>query len=225
MPKEEKEYKKKLRVVTEEVTAEPEAKIEEVKQMETPEETKIVEEVPVDEVSKDEPRFGVRETQNIDLNRKEERGAFVKIFFVTFFATLLAFLLAGGIYVYLTGIKGGSVSPTPTPTTEAITEPTPTPTPTADLSTFKISVLNGNGGIGVATAAKAVIEKAGFTVTDVGNADNFNFTDTLVQVKSTVPSDVVEKIKNALSANYSVAMGDPLDANSNFDIVITVGSK
>jgi hypothetical protein len=173
--------------------------------------------------------FGVTETKNIDLNSKvQERGVFLKFFLITFFATLLAFLLAGGIYVYLTGVRNSPRQlPEETPAPETTQAPTPTPeaSPSADLSTFKVSVLNGNGGIGVAGAARDIIEKEGFRVSYIGNAPNFNFTDTEIQVKPSVGADVVAKLKDTLSADYSVTIGDPLAADNTYDIVVTVGSK
>lgn len=182
------------------------------------------------------PELGpaVKETNNIDLTSKpNDTGAFLKIFLVTFFATLLAFLLAGGVYVYLTGksVKSkqqaatvNTIAETPAPTS-GLAVASPSAVPTTDYSSFKVSVLNGNGGIGVATAAKTIIEKAGFKVSSVGNADNFNFTNTIIQVKSSVPANVVAALKNALGASYSVKIGDQLDPADNFDIVVTVGSS
>jgi hypothetical protein len=77
----------------------------------------------------------------------------------------------------------------------------------------------------VATALKNIIEKVGFKVASVGNADNFDFKDTLIQVKPSVAADVVAKLKSALANNYSVKIGDQLDPDSSYDIVITVGAK
>ncbi len=204
MPKEEKDKDKKFKTVTEEV-------------VEAPKEEK--------------PGIAVTETDNIssEILPKQNKRIFLKFFLITFFGTLLALIVAGGLYVYLTGVKTKSLiqRPTPVPTATETTLPEATATPSAnvDVSTYKVSVLNGNGGIGVATAAKNIIEKVGFKVTSVGNADSFDFTDTLIQVKSTVSPDAVAKLKDALSSNYSVAMGDELSAQSSFDVVISVGSK
>ncbi len=224
MPEEEKKkHHHKFKAVTEEVGAphHSEHKEEIVETVaETPKE--------MDERSNS---FVVRETDNIDLNSKYgERSAFLKIFLVTFLATLLAFVVAGGIYVYFTGtktIEDGKIVDVQTPAPEATVEPTPTPTPNSnvDVSSYKLSVLNGSGGIGIANAGKVVIEKAGFKVATVGNADNFEFTDTLIEVKPSISADVVAKLKQALSEKYSVKVGDMLDAASTYDIVVTIGSK
>lgn len=220
----------------------PKFRVEEIAPEEAPkiDEPKMVPDPVIEEPKttkreeKEQGGFVVTPTDNIDMNSKPgDGGAFLKIFLVTFFATLLAFLLAGGIYVYLSQtnkitnskllMTNGASTPQPTQAPEVTA--TPLASPSADVSTFKISVLNGNGGIGVASAAKAIIEKNGFKVTNTGNADSFDFTDTLIQVKPSVSADVAAKLKNALMSNYSVKIGDPLDASDAYDIIVTVGSK
>lgn len=176
-----------------------------------------------------DPSFIVKETNNITSSDfKQSKGVFLKFFLITFFATLLAMLLAGGIYVYLTGTKGISIktdSGVSTPLPTSTPSPTATATPKVDFSTYKFSVLNGNGGIGVAGAAKAIIEKVGFKVSNLGNADNFTFTDTMIQAKASVASDAIDSLKTALSDKYSVKIGTNLDSSNPYDIIVTVGSK
>ena len=124
--------------------------------------------------------------------------------------------------------------PTPTPSSGTIVatqtpEPTPTVTPTpspkADLNLLKVSVLNGSGKIGEAGKAKTLIEAKGFKVSNVGNAANYTFTDTVIELKETVPDEVFELIEASLAGTYSVKKGSALKANSQYDIVVTVGSK
>src|SRR5260221_14044543 len=219
MPEEKKEHKK-FKAVTEELTP----PVTEPTLEPNTQTTEIIEDK--------KPEFGVVETKNIVPHEgvKHESGIFLKFFLVTFLATLLALALAGGIYVYLTGTKvntryqalnsnNGTPIATQTPVVMV------SPTPNVDLSTYKVSVLNGNGGIGVASKLKTIIEKAGFKVTNLGNADNFNFTDTLIQTKPEVSESAISTLKDSLADTYSIKVGDPLDAASTYDIVITVGSK
>ena len=195
----------------------------------------VTEEVTVPDAPKPEDStLAVSETNNIvsePSTGKHDAGVFFKFFLLTFFATLLALALAGGIYVYFTGTNKSlgtrPIVTSQTPTPVAIETPVPTASPSAnvDLTAYKVSVLNGNGGIGTATAAKVIIEKAGFKVGYLGNADNFNFANTLIQVKTSVPASVVAILKNSLSSKYTVSIGDPLDPQSPYDIVVTVGGK
>ncbi len=179
---------------------------------------------------KSDPSFIVKETNNITPSDfKQSKGVFLKFFLITFFATLLAMLLAGGIYVYLTGTKGigtrSVANETSTPLPTSTPSSTSSPAPKVDFSTYKFSVLNGNGGIGVAGAAKAIVEKVGFKVSNLGNADNFAFTDTVIQTKTGVTGDAIDALKTALSAKYSVKIGTNLDSSNAYDIVVTVGSN
>lgn len=48
---------------------------------------------------------------------------------------------------------------------------------------YTLTVLNGNGQEGAAKKAEAKIIAAGFTVTSIGNADNYNYINTVVKYK------------------------------------------
>lgn len=230
MPKEDKE-KKRFKAVTEEVSPSlPEEKSENIeapveeKAEDKPQETENI------DIVDEKPMLSVRETDNYSGEPKAEKGMFLKIFLVTFFATLMAFLLAGGVYVYLNGTKSldgltNETSKTPEPQASSQPEATGTPEANVDVSTYKISVLNGNGGIGVAGAAKTVIESGGFKVTNTGNAESFDFEETEISAKSGVPASVVAKLKDTLSSKYTVKIADSLPTTSSYDITVTVGSK
>lgn len=179
---------------------------------------------------------GVTETNNIvPTNEKNVSKKNIFLFFgVMFLVALIVMALAGGLYVYLNGVKNLSSLPTssesPSPT--YVPSPTPlasplsvSPSPKPDYSLFNVSVLNGSGAIGAATAVRDLVQKGGFKVGYTGNAGSFNFTDTVIQVKNTVSPDVVAALKDLLVPTYSVKIGDQLSPQQRFDIIITVGSK
>lgn len=162
----------------------------------------------------------------------EESKSDIKLFvLIAVITAVVVAALAGGIYVYLTGTQNSGMevlqTPEPTANLEASPEPTPesSPSSTLKLSEYKVQILNGSGKIGEAGKAKTLVEKAGFKVGNTGNAETFDFTDTIIQVKSSVSSEVVDKLKDSMSSTYSVKVGDKLDSDSEFDIVVTVGSK
>ena len=103
---------------------------------------------------------------------------------------LIALIIVGALaFAFFRGIgpfamlKGKPV-PTPSPTPSSFfATPTPESTPGAniDKASAKIRVLNGNGQAGVASSGKAYVESKGYKVTAVGNADNFDFTDTVIK--------------------------------------------
>ena len=110
-----------------------------------------------------------------------------------------------------------SISVTPT-----ITQ-APTPTP-IDVSGFKIKVLNGTGTAGQANEIVKLLETKKFTVTKTGNAANYNFTQTQVEIKKTVSQDIVSILTEALGNDFSPKISDKsLSDTSEFDIIITTG--
>lgn len=197
-----------------------------------PDDTKRVKTV-VEEIIPTGPassNFGVKETDNVSrVEIKETKRTFLKFFLVTFGITILALILAGGIYVYLKGVGREEEVPVeatsmPLPSGEPSETPIPGPTPTArPLSSYSISILNGSGKIGAATTAKNLLLKAGFKVASTGNAENFSFESTLIQSKAGVGQDVVDIIKTSLSASFKPEIGETLDEADKFDIIITVG--
>lgn len=137
---------------------------------------------------------------------------------------LLIGVLAGSIlFAYQQGEKFGEdkirsqIAKTPTPTV------TPTPEP-PKLSAYAIKVLNGSGIIGEAARAKTLLEKAGYKVSDIGNASS-SATNTLIEAKEKVSKGWVNNLRVVLEQTY--ALDDPkvLNSNSENDVIVTVGSK
>lgn len=148
---------------------------------------------------------------------------------------LIALIIIGALaFAFFRGIgpfamlKGGQAEATPSPTPDSFfASPTPESTPGAniDKTAAKIRVLNGNGQAGVASSGKAFVESKGYTVTAVGNADNFDFTDTVIKLKKTF-KDFGEALVADLSGKYSVKVSpEVLEASDSADIEITIGSK
>lgn len=172
------------------------------------------------------------------LQRKEKKSINLKLmFFTTVFTALIVALVAGGVYVYITGLANLSngqqapvaeetvVAPSPTPEATASPSATPVVNETVDVSVFKVSVLNGSGKIGEAGKAQRLLEDGGFEVSNVSNASRYDFKETVIQVKENVPDSAVKKAKSLLSGTYSLTDGSTLPANNAYDIVITVGSE
>lgn len=135
----------------------------------------------------------------------------------------LGALVGGGIYFYKTRTAGNQTTPS-----ETVSAPTPTPTSAQEvnLAEYNIQVLNGSGIAGEAGKVKALLEKAGFEDFEVGNAKTYDYTDTEIRIMSDTPDKVYDAVEDALTdGGYSVKKGTTLSVDSDFDIVITVGSK
>ncbi len=107
---------------------------------------------------------------------------------------------------------------------DSISPPTSTPVPTISLSNLKIQVLNGSGTAGQAGIVTQLLAKNNFKITDTGNANNFDYQQTQVKVKASVPVDIVAQIIKSLEADFNPdILTEKLPESSEFDIIITTG--
>lgn len=105
----------------------------------------------------------------------------------------------------------------PSPTNET------TPTPAFKKEEVKIKVLNGSGTPGKASEVKDLLKEKGYQEILTGNADNFDYTQSELQIKKT-KSDVTSIIKNDLKDNVSSFKQSVLGEEEAADIVIIIGS-
>lgn len=105
--------------------------------------------------------------------------------------------------------------------------PTPSPTPesTLDKAEITIRVLNGSGVAGRAGEAAGVLEDAGYIDVDTGNADSFDYEETVIQIK-TDKDEYIDLIVEDLEGSYTIQENtEELDEDSDFDVVIIVGTE
>lgn len=132
--------------------------------------------------------------------------------------------------------------PTDTPTPEVTKEAEPTDTPSStpastpkptsdpvdkstglDRSELTVEVQNGSGAEGAAGEASDALKVLGYNVTAVGNADNFDYENTVIQVKST-KSDYLPLLKKDLGSDYTIGTTSAdLTADSSADALVIVG--
>jgi hypothetical protein len=165
--------------------------------------------------------------------RKKRGGPGNAGFFVI--VTFLAFLfgLSGIIgFYYISKYQDLNISgmmanfgQEPTPTAEPTEEPTPTEAP-VDLEAYTIKVLNGSGVTGLAAKEKTALIDAGFKVGTTGNADNSDYTKTVISVTKKVPEGYVKQLKEQLEKNYSVesSVQTLSDNPEGVDVTVTLGS-
>lgn len=115
------------------------------------------------------------------------------------------------------------VKPTPTPKPEPI--PTATPTPSVSRSDLKVQVLNGSGVAGAGSKMKDFLSGKGWTVADVGNANSFDYQQTVIYVKSG-KEVYLSLLKNDLKDTYSVGTASAtLATDVSFDAQVVVGQQ
>jgi len=157
--------------------------------------------------------------------KKEEDVSAKKVLFIAIPIAIFTGLLSGGIFYYVNSNKGGNVADS-TPTPAPIVEDTSTPEPVVELerSDLSIQVLNGSGISGKAGEVKDVLEELGYENVDAGNADSYDFEEMVISIKEE-SEDYVDMLVEDLSDDYTVADDtEELDEDSDFDVVITVGT-
>lgn len=164
------------------------------------------------------------------------------------YVILFIFIIGAAIFVgnyFLSQKTAPEVAPPPTPTPTIEITPTPTASPTATPSgkvtpapsikitptstiltkSLEIEVLNGSGVVGQAGKVATLLKTAGYTVTSTGNADTFDYTKTVIQIKKT-KNQFATQLKADLSASYSV---DPkiqtLAETAESDAIVIVGTE
>jgi len=151
---------------------------------------------------------------------------------------VLVGMVVGGFFVYQNAMQEASESPEITITNDSPSQDIPAPTPdiessssaettgetTLDPSNLKASILNGSGTPGAAGDLAEVLESSEITDVDTGNADSYDYEQTVVSVKKG-NDELYELVLTALQDDYSVTQGDDLDEDSEYDVVIIVGQS
>ena len=157
--------------------------------------------------------------------------------FVYLILTILVLLVAFFSYRIFGTKEKGTISQkpaiaTPTPTSIPGVTTTPTLVPTLDpvdqatgldRSQLSVTVENGSGEAGVAGKGADTLKHLGYNVTGTGNADNFDFTNVVIQVKAG-SSDYVDLLKTDLSLSYTIGSSSAdLPDSFSSDALVIIG--
>ena len=142
----------------------------------------------------------------------------------------LAFAFFKGIGPFASlrgGTTAGEATPSPAAVFEEVSSPSPEATTSAkvDKTLAKIRILNGSGKAGAASEAKDFLEARDWEVSNLGNADSYDFTQTVVRIKAKFASLGVALISD-LSSKYAVKpTAEELESTASADIEVIVGTK
>lgn len=147
----------------------------------------------------------------------------IMIFIVSFIASLILFVLLSNSKISLPkfDLAGKKVTISPTSTLQT---PTPTPTPSFKKEDLKIKILNGSGTAGKATDVKDILKKIGYQDIVTGNADNFDFTTSELQVKKS-KSEATMMLQKDLADYVSTFKTSELAATESADILLIIGKE
>ncbi|KKQ96489.1 MAG: hypothetical protein A3C27_03270 [Candidatus Levybacteria bacterium RIFCSPHIGHO2_02_FULL_39_36] len=187
------------------------------------------------------------------LSRPKNQFAPKKIFIILFSIVIVGLIIFGTTRFFAGGKSEQNSEPAPTaeafPTdipepTEEISptqepkKPTPTKIPTPkptvnpvdkttglDRSNLSIHVLNGSGAGRASKKASDFLESLGYNVIQIGNAENFNYEKTTIQIKS-AKEEFLSLLKKDLSSNYSLGTTSAdLASDSRPDTIVIVGKE
>jgi len=126
-------------------------------------------------------------------------------------------------------------TPTPSisPAEEEEEEPTVVPTAKVvdpvdastglDRSTLSVEIQNGSGEVGAAARAADVLKGFGYGIEATGNADNYDYQDATIMIKST-KSNFLALLKKDLGFSYTVgSTSADLDSSSIADALVIIG--
>ncbi len=174
--------------------------------------------------------------------RKKNRKRFLLLLAVLF---LIAGAIAASTFffgsksepvVQITPTPTEAVFPTDTPTpipSPTSSEPaTPTPRPTTNpvdsatglnRSAISVAAQNGSGIVGAASKLADTLRSFGYTVGTVGNADNYNYENVTIKVKS-ASAKYLPLLKKDLTTVYTITSATAdLSASSSADAVVIIG--
>lgn len=121
----------------------------------------------------------------------------------------------------LTEEPTGAAKATATPTTKSI-NPVDSATK-LDRSMLSVEVQNGSGEAGAAGKGADVLRGFGYKVSGTGNADNYDYENVTIQVKST-KSNYLALLKKDLGFSYTVgSTSADLDSSSTADALVIIG--
>jgi len=217
-----KETEVKKEIIADDVVVKTTGNVEIIEEI-APQEAKPEEKKPDESVSPAGPLTEFKERMNkeeLDLPYASEKKNYM---WPILFIFILALSLLAGIFVYKQGIfkkeKTNVVSASPTP---AITVE---PTKAIDLTKYEIEVQNGSEANGEASRQKTSLEEEGFKISTVGNADNSDYTDTIIKAKKEVDKDFIAKLKSFLNNTFTVGETETLSEDATTSIIVIIGTK
>lgn len=125
-------------------------------------------------------------------------------------------------------------NPEPTASDSAETSPTTKVTQAAgasvdkatglDRSKLTIEIQNGSGIAGAAGKVKTILEDLGYVISKTGNADNYDYEETVIQVKATRKS-YLPLLEKDLESSYTIGSTSSTLTGSTADAVVIVGKE
>lgn len=143
-------------------------------------------------------------------------------------SVLIVAIIAVGGFMYYQSVQEKLANPpenTKVALTEEVQKPTPTPEKSMKPGDYSIEIQNGSGIVGQAGVVQEILEGQDYSVDSTGNADNYDYTKTVIQAKKDVNKAWLDDIKKVLKKKYDVqTLVEDLDEDAGTDVIVIVGS-
>lgn len=129
-----------------------------------------------------------------------------------------------------------AVSPTEIPTTTATPAASLTPSPpgkttptlskttsTIDISKLDLAVLNGSGQPGAANGIATKLKNLGYTISVIGNADNFSYTGITIKIKTSANKYLSQLKKDVTASAGGATVSTITDDTIKTDVQVIIG--
>ena len=139
----------------------------------------------------------------------------------------VGFLIFGGILYFSNNLDINKVlNKKEAEKTLEIPEPTPVPTVVeVDKTAYVIEVQNGSGIAGEAASVKETLDNEGFMTGDTGNADNSDYTLTIIRVNNKVSQEFIDELTAVLEKRGPVGKVEKFAEGEDGEVLVIIGSN
>jgi hypothetical protein len=182
-------------------------------------------ETPVETKTETEAEKPTEVVEGFEDSKSSSRFSWKKIILTILIVVPIGFLAFGGFLYFSKNLNMNFLKKAEPEKKLVIPETTPTPTPEPlDKKAYTIEVQNGSGIAGEGAKIKSSLEVAGFKVGDVGNADNSDYTDTIITVNEDVPDVYIKALTKVLEERGSVGKIKKFATGETGEVLVILGS-
>ena len=138
----------------------------------------------------------------------------------------IGILMFGGILYFAKNMDLGFLNKTPERSkTLTLPEVSSTPTPVAiDKKSFTITIQNGSGITGEGAKVKITLDAAGYKTGDVENADNSDYTNTIIKASDKVSSAFLDELTKTLEERGPVGKVEKFATGEDGEVTVIIGA-
>lgn len=218
---------KTVKKVTEIPSASVKIEVEEKEEKVAPveEETVTPETETPAETNTEEAEKPTEVVEGFEESKSSSRFSWKKIILTILIVVPIGFLAFGGFLYFSKNLNMNFLKKEEPEKKLVIPETTPTPTQEPlDKEAYTIEVQNGSGIAGEGAKIKSSLEVAGFKVGDVGNADNSDYTDTIITVNEDVPDVYIKALTKILEERGPVGKVKKFATGETGEVLVVLGS-